>query len=143
MQRLALFFASLLVLFFVAAVPSLAQTVTVAQAFPPMPDADAEAVEGSDALGIQQGFPELRKPLPQIIYPVRAEKFQIEGRVYVEYTVNKRGQARDVQILSGPGYGCEEEVLRVLRAARFQPHMDDAGETVSTRFRSAFDFMLQ
>ncbi len=87
------------------------------------------------------GFPPLRKRMPSIVYPVRAAQFQIEGRVYVEYTV-KKGRARDIRIRDGPEYGCEEEVERVLRATRFEPMQDENEEPVETRFVSAFDFSL-
>lgn len=101
--------------------PVVAQSVRVSQpgtAF--MANAAAEAGLDVDP-DAYFGFPPLRKRMPSIVYPVRAAQFQIEGRVYVEYTVNKKGRARDIRIIDGPGYGCEEEVERVLRASRFEP----------------------
>lgn len=137
MKRYTLLPATLSLILFLATVPAVAQTVAVA---------DADVVADTDAItdgpAVQPGFPALRKPMPALVYPVKAEQFQIEGRVLVEYTVNKRGRAKDVRILDGPGGGCGEEVKRVLRAARFQPILDADGQPVETRFRSAFDFKL-
>ena len=100
------------------------------------------AATAHDTDSVQVGFPTLRKPMPELVYPVKAKQFQIEGRVLVDYTVNKRGRAQDVSIIKGPGFGCKEEVKRLLRAARFEPVLDAEGQPVATRFRSAFDFHL-
>ena len=137
MKRYTLLPAALLMILFLATTPAVAQTVAVADA-----DTDTIAAADTDGMAIQPGFPALRKPMPALVYPVKAERFQIEGRVLVEYTVNKRGRAKDVRILDGPGGGCGDEVKRVLRAARFKPILDADGQPVETRFRSAFDFKL-
>ena len=137
MKRYTLLPATLSLILFLATVPAVAQTVAVAAA-----DVVADTDAITDGPAVQPGFPALRKPMPALVYPVKAEQFQIEGRVLVEYTVNKRGRAKDVRILDGPGGGCGEEVKRVLRAARFQPILDADGQPVETRFRSAFDFKL-
>ena len=139
MKRYTLLYVALALILFLVTTPAAAQTVAVAS---PNTHADTDAVADADSQAVQLGFPALRKPMPALVYPVKAEQFQIEGRVIVEYTVNKRGRAKDVRILKGPGFGCEDEVKRVLRAARFAPILDAAGKPVATRFRSAFDFNL-
>ena len=141
MKRYTLLPATLLLILFLATAPAVAQTVAVADA-DVVADTEAIAATDTDGPAVQPGFPALRKPMPALVYPVKAEQFQIEGRVLVEYTVNKRGRAKDVRILDGPGGGCGEEVKRVLRAARFQPILDADGHPVETRFHSAFDFKL-
>lgn len=136
MKRYTLLYVALALILFLVTTPATAQSVAVAQA-------DVVADTDADGPVVHLGFPALRKPMPALVYPVRAEQFQIEGRVLVEYTVNKKGRAKDVRILKGPGGGCEEEVKRVLRAARFQPILDADGQPVATRYRSAFDFSLK
>lgn len=48
-------------------------------------------------------------------YPAEAIANNIKGRVYVEFFVDKDGSLKDVKILRGLGYGCDEEALRVLK----------------------------
>ena len=142
------FFASLALIFFVAAVPASAQNVTVASAMrsastpATVTTRSASNARASEHAAVQLGFPSLRKPLPTAVYPVKAERFHIEGRVVVEYTVDERGRARDAHVLSGPGGDCEKEALRVLRAARFVPTLDADGQPTTARFRSVFNFEL-
>ena len=128
-------------IFLLAASPTAAQTIALADT---AVDSDTEAYVGSSADGasVRLGFPALRRAMPEGVYPVKAEQFQIEGRVLVEYTVDLRGRAKDVEILQAIGGGCEDEVKRLLRAARFVPILDADGQATATRFRSAFDFRL-
>ena len=88
------------------------------------------------------GLPPLRKPLPEPVYPVAAEQFGVQGRVVAEFVVNRKGRARDIRILHSPGRGCGDEVLRVLRAARFQPALDAEGQPSTQRYVTAFVFRL-
>ena len=39
----------------------------------------------------------------------------IDGKVYVQFTINKDGSISDIQILRGLGMGCDNEALRVLQ----------------------------
>lgn len=86
--------------------------------------------------------PELRKPLPELVYPVQAETFGIEGRVVVQFSLNEKGKVQDPQIVRGLGYGCDEEVLRVLRHGRFEVALDQAGQPQPAQYLMAFDFKL-
>lgn len=52
----------------------------------------------------------------RIIYPRQAVELGITGRVTVEFVVDKKGNIRDVKILEGLGYGCDEEVIRVVES---------------------------
>ena len=144
MNRYALLSAALSLILLLVTAPAVAQSVTVAEAMvnDSLTTSLAATAHDADSPPVQFGFPALRKPMPALVYPVKAEQFRIEGRVLVEYTVNKRGRAKDVRVLDGPGFGCKEEVKRVLRAVRFQPILDADGKPVATRFRSAFDFSL-
>ena len=54
-------------------------------------------------------------------YPARAIEAGIEGRVSVRMIVDETGQMVDPEVIKGLGYGCDQEVLRVIRGARFQP----------------------
>lgn len=59
-----------------------------------------------------------------MLYPVEARTNGIEGRVYLQFVVDKDGSISDVVPVKGIGYGCDEEAVRVLQgAAKFKPGM--------------------
>lgn len=47
-------------------------------------------------------------------YPEEALKHKIEGEVEVAYDVDGLGRVKNIRILSGLGYGCDEEVKRLI-----------------------------
>ncbi len=50
-------------------------------------------------------------------YPVAARKANIQGRVIVTFIVERDGSLSDVKALRGPGYGLNEEAVRVIAAS--------------------------
>lgn len=48
-------------------------------------------------------------------YPEKAMKSGIEGKVFVEYTVEKDGRLSGVRALKGLGYGCDAEAVRIFK----------------------------
>jgi len=50
-------------------------------------------------------------------YPSIARKLGVEGKVFVEFVVDKSGQLIKIKILKGLGSGCDKEVLRVMNSA--------------------------
>lgn len=57
--------------------------------------------------------------LPQYIkqnlrYPDSALKYDIEGRVFVQFTINEDGTISNAKVIRGLGYGCNEEALRLI-----------------------------
>ena len=51
-----------------------------------------------------------------IVYPSHAQRIGIEGRVFVEFIVDKDGSVTEVKVVKGVGAGCDEEALRVMEA---------------------------
>jgi protein TonB len=47
-------------------------------------------------------------------YPAQARRMRIEGKVFVQFVVEKDGSITDVQAIKGIGAGCDEEAIRVL-----------------------------
>lgn len=47
-------------------------------------------------------------------YPEQAKRLGIEGRVFVQFVVEKNGKITDIKIQKGIGAGCDEEAVRVL-----------------------------
>lgn len=50
-------------------------------------------------------------------YPTDARRAGIQGRVFIEFVVNKDGSLSDLRILKGIGGGCDEEALRIVSAS--------------------------
>lgn len=73
-------------------------------------------------------------------YPPMALREQIEGKVFVQFTVSASGDIVDVQVLKGLGYGTEEEALRVVRLMpRWQPG-EQNGHPVAVRYTLPITF---
>jgi len=51
-----------------------------------------------------------------IQYPAEAKENNIEGKVVVAFTVTKEGKITDAHVKQGPGFGCDEEALRVVES---------------------------
>jgi len=49
-------------------------------------------------------------------YPSQARRMGIEGRVFVEFIVDKDGTLTDVKAIKGIGAGCDEEAVRVIKS---------------------------
>ncbi|XOV94151.1 MAG: TonB family protein [Bacteroidota bacterium] len=55
-------------------------------------------------------------------YPAEARSNGIEGRVYVQFVVDKDGSVTNVEPVKGIGFGCDEEAMRVVQSAgKFNP----------------------
>ncbi len=50
-------------------------------------------------------------------YPPRASRMGIEGRVFVEFVVERDGSLTDIRVAKGIGGGCDEEAIRVISEA--------------------------
>ena len=60
----------------------------------------------------------------QIKYPKEAAEKKVEGKVFLKFIVEKDGSLGEVEVISGPGYGTNEEALRVIKASpKWNPGM--------------------
>jgi len=55
----------------------------------------------------------------KLIYPEKARQNNVKGSVNVELTIDKDGNTKNLQVVNGLGYGCDEEALRVMKEAKF------------------------
>jgi TonB family protein len=70
-------------------------------------------VEAPEPAGGRKAFKQyLEKNLK---YPDQALNHGIEGRVTVQFTVEPTGKTSDFRILKGLGYGCDEELIRLIQ----------------------------
>ncbi len=54
-------------------------------------------------------------------YPEVAIRAGIEGRVTVQFVVDKLGNVDSARVIKGIGGGCDEEALRLVNTAEFKP----------------------
>ena len=94
---------------------------------PPAPKAAAveEVEEEEEFFVIVEQMPELIGGLAslqeKLTYPERAVRAHIEGRVYMRFIVNEKGEVENPIVIRGIGGGCDEEALRVVKMAKFTP----------------------
>ena len=64
------------------------------------------------------GYPAFYKYVGEKIkYPAQARRMGIEGKVFVEFVVNRDGSIVDVKAIKGIGAGCDEEAVRIVQSA--------------------------
>ena len=64
--------------------------------------------------GMEAFYKYLQKNLK---YPEQARRMGIDGRVFVEFVVERDGSLTDVKAVKGIGAGCDEEAVRVVKMA--------------------------
>ena len=78
--------------------------------FRPQPEEERQSVEligGNEAL------------YARLQYPTAARQQNLSGSVTLQMTIDPQGVPQNVTVVQGLGAGCDEEALRVMRAARF------------------------
>lgn len=51
----------------------------------------------------------------EIVYPVYARTYRVQGRILVSFTVDVDGSLSGIRVLKGIGYGCDDEAIRVMQ----------------------------
>lgn len=76
-------------------------------------------------------------------YPSQAVANGVEGKVYVSFVVNEKGEIIDLKIMKGLGSGIDEETLRAIKTLpRFIPGKQN-GREVSVSFAVPITFKIQ
>ncbi len=76
-------------------------------------DDDTKNVELASPIGGRRAYKQyLEKSLR---YPEVALENKIEGKVTIEFTVETTGTLTDFKVVRGLGYGCDEEVIRLVK----------------------------
>lgn len=79
-----------------------------------------------------------------ISYPELAKAIGKEGTVYVSFVVNELGNVESAKVMRGIGYGCDEEVLKVVsKMPRWKKAGKNAGHPVKVRFNIPVSFKLK
>jgi TonB family protein len=81
--------------------------------------------------------------MSEIRYPLQARQAGVEGRVDVQFVVEKDGALSEVKAIKGIGAGCDEEAVRVVKSLpAFQPGTQN-GKPVRVRMVVPIAFKLQ
>jgi len=75
-------------------------------------------------------------------YPPQARRMGIDGKVFVEFVVNKDGSISDVRHVKGIGAGCDEEAVRVIQSAPPWKPGKQRGKPVKQRMVLPITFKL-
>ena len=78
----------------------------------------------------------------KIKYPPQARRMGVEGRVFVEFVIDRDGSITDVRAVKGIGAGCDEEAVRILQAAPKWKPGKQRGKPVKQRMVLPITFKL-
>ncbi|NJN41050.1 MAG: TonB family protein [Flammeovirgaceae bacterium] len=89
------------------------------------------------------GYPAFYKYVQdKMKYPAQARRMGIEGKVFVEFVINKDGSISDVRSVKGIGAGCDEEAVRVVESAPKWKAPKQRGKPVKQRMVLPITFRL-
>jgi len=75
-------------------------------------------------------------------YPEQALKNEVEGKVTIQFSIGMTGQLTDFRVIKGIGFGCDEEVIRLIKAGpKWHPTKKNE-EPIKDRVRVRMRFAL-
>ena len=72
-------------------------------------------------------------------YPQEAVLHRVEGKVFLKYEVNDKGEVHSVKVTNGIGYGCDEEAKRIVKLLKY-PGQINKGVRINTKFKISIHF---
>ncbi|NLR90148.1 MULTISPECIES: energy transducer TonB [Flammeovirga] len=75
-------------------------------------------------------------------YPSQAKRMGVEGKVYVQFVVDKDGSLTDIKVVRGIGAGCDEAAINVLKKAPKWKPGKQRGRAVKQRMVLPISFKL-
>lgn len=96
------------------------ENITIKPSLPVIEEEDTETIftvveSPAEPMGGMQAF--YKYLGDKIKYPAQARRMAVEGKVFVEFVVNKDGSLTDFNVVKGIGAGCDEEAVEVLKNA--------------------------
>lgn len=77
-----------------------------------------------------------------IKYPTKAHRANVQGKVFVNFVVTSEGDIKDVTVLKGIGFDCDEEAARVVASfPKWTPGKQN-GKPVNVKFTIPIAFLL-
>jgi periplasmic protein TonB len=77
-----------------------------------------------------------------IIYPLKAKENNVEGRVVVKFIIEKDGAVSNIEIIRKLGFGCDEEVIRLIKTMPKWNPAKQSGKPVRVYFTMPISFIL-
>lgn len=77
-----------------------------------------------------------------LTYPDQAIKANVEGQVFIEFTVGPSGKIDHVKVIKGIGFGCDEEAVRVVKLMPDWMPGKQGGVPVRVRFTLPITFQM-
>lgn len=91
----------------------------------------------------QGGYNELYTYIARNLkYPAEARRNGVQGKVYVQFLVTEEGSLNEVEVVKGIGYGCDLEVVRVIKGSPKWTAGKQHGKPVSQRIVLPVTFAL-
>lgn len=113
---------------------------------PPSPPSFEEQEDLGDYFVVVEEMPKLiggmKAIQSKIEYPTMARRAGIEGKVTVQFIVNENGDVENAQVVRGIGGGADEEALRVVKDAKFEPGVQ-RGRKVRVLYAMSINFTLE
>lgn len=76
-------------------------------------------------------------------YPAQARRMGIEGKVFVQFVIERDGSLTDVTFIKGIGAGCDEEAVRVVKSSPPWTPGKQRGKPVRQRYVVPITYKLQ
>ncbi|MEX0723985.1 MAG: energy transducer TonB [Gracilimonas sp.] len=113
---------------------------------PPPPPKEEEQHDEEEIFVVVEQMPELVGGLASlsqyITYPEMARRAQIQGRVIVQFIIDKDGNVHDPEVIRGIGGGCDEIAVEAVKKAKFIPGMQ-RGKPVNVKYSMPINFTLK
>lgn len=90
--------------------------------------------------GMKAFYKYIRKNLK---YPRQAKRMGIEGKVFIQFVVDKTGALTQIKLVRGIGGGCDEEALRIIGDAPQWEPGKQRGRPVKQRITFPINFKLK
>ena len=102
--------------------------------------------DSTDVYRIVDQMPEIVGGLQEIYkhieYPKQAIERGIEGRVFLRFIVDEKGEVKDPEILKDIGGGCGDAAVQAVKKVKFTPGRQD-GNTVKVWYSIPITFKIQ
>ena len=113
-------------------------------------DKDIPVIEFPEVFTVVETMPEFPGGSEEMIkylgnnlkYPKEAKDKGVQGKVYVNFVIEKEGIVSNVKVVKGVGYGCDKEAIRVVEAMpKWTPGIQK-GKNVRVSYNLPIKFVL-
>lgn len=116
-----------------------------------MKEVEEEEIEEEEIFTIVEKMPEFPGGIEALFaylsknikYPAMAKDANIQGKVYITFIVNPKGEIEGVKVLRGIGGGCDEEAVRVVKKMPNWIPGKQRGRPVKVQYNLPVNFILQ